>query len=53
MNMSQPVSSENSLLGEKSYVNGHNAYIGNGHALEWTENMGNGVSSHNGIHKKV
>lgn len=53
MDTSPPISSENSLLAEKSFINGQKSYFGNGHALEWTENMGNGVSSHNGMHNKV
>ncbi|KAL1568227.1 serine/threonine protein phosphatase 2A 55 kDa regulatory subunit B beta isoform-like [Salvia divinorum] len=48
METSQPISSENSLLGEKSFINGVN-----GHSLEWKENVGNGVSSYNGTNDKI
>ncbi|KAH6809458.1 Protein phosphatase 2A [Perilla frutescens var. frutescens] len=53
MDMNQPISSENSLLAEKSFINGQKSYFGNGHSLEWTENKGNGVSSNNGIYNKI
>lgn len=53
MDTSPPISSENSLLGEKSFINGQKSSFGNGHSLEWTDNMGNGVSSYNGTRDKV
>ncbi|KAI3454470.1 hypothetical protein Pfo_011133 [Paulownia fortunei] len=53
MDISQSVSSENSLLGEKSFNNGQKSYFANSHSLEWTENMENGVSSYNGWHNKI
>ncbi|KAL0341502.1 UNVERIFIED_CONTAM: Serine/threonine protein phosphatase 2A regulatory subunit B beta isoform [Sesamum calycinum] len=48
MDSSQSVSSENALLAEKSFINGQNQYSASGHSLQWTEKMGNGVSSYNG-----
>lgn len=53
METSQPISSENSLLGEKSFINGQKSSFVNGHSLEWKENIGNGVSSYNGTNDKV
>ncbi|XP_073141243.1 serine/threonine protein phosphatase 2A 55 kDa regulatory subunit B beta isoform-like [Henckelia pumila] len=53
MDISQPVSSENSLLAERSFINGQSEYIANGHSLEWKENTVNGVSSFNGGHAKL
>lgn len=53
MDTGPPISSENSLLGEKSFINGQKSSFGNGHSLELTDNMGNGVSSYNGTHDKV
>ncbi|XP_073039801.1 serine/threonine protein phosphatase 2A 55 kDa regulatory subunit B beta isoform-like isoform X2 [Primulina eburnea] len=53
MDISQHISSENSLLGERSFINGESEYIANGHSLEWKENTVNGVSSFNGVHAKL
>ncbi|XP_057804510.1 serine/threonine protein phosphatase 2A 55 kDa regulatory subunit B beta isoform-like isoform X1 [Salvia miltiorrhiza] len=50
---SQPISSENSLLAEKSFINEQKSSFGNGHSLEWKENMGNGVFTYNGTHDKI
>ncbi|PIN06903.1 Serine/threonine protein phosphatase 2A, regulatory subunit [Handroanthus impetiginosus] len=51
MDICESVSSENSLLAEKSFVGGRN--LANGHSLELTKNMEYGVSSYNGIHNKI
>ncbi|EPS74013.1 hypothetical protein M569_00743, partial [Genlisea aurea] len=48
--LTQPVNSENSLLAEKSYVNGETPYFSNDHSLEWNDND---VSSCNGAHGKI
>lgn len=53
MTTSQPISSENLLLAEKSFIIGQKSTFGNGHSLEWKENMGNGVSSYNETQDKV
>ncbi|KAK4394719.1 Serine/threonine protein phosphatase 2A regulatory subunit B alpha isoform [Sesamum angolense] len=53
MDSSQSVSSENALLAEKSFINGQNQYSASGHSLQWTEKMGNGVSSYNGGNSKI
>ncbi|XP_075503347.1 serine/threonine protein phosphatase 2A 55 kDa regulatory subunit B beta isoform-like isoform X2 [Primulina tabacum] len=53
MDISQHISSENSLLGERSFINGESEYIANGHSLERKENTVNGVSSFNGVHAKL
>ncbi|KAL0356148.1 UNVERIFIED_CONTAM: Serine/threonine protein phosphatase 2A regulatory subunit B alpha isoform [Sesamum radiatum] len=53
MDGSEPISSENSLLAEKSFINGKNQYFASGHSLQWTEKMENGVSSYNGGNSKI
>ncbi|KAL0417124.1 UNVERIFIED_CONTAM: Serine/threonine protein phosphatase 2A regulatory subunit B alpha isoform [Sesamum latifolium] len=53
MDISQPVSSENSLLAEKSFINGQNQHFASGYSLQWTEKMENGVSSYNGGNNKI
>lgn len=51
IDLRQSVSSENSLLAEKSFVNGQKTYFANGHSLEWTEDTENGT--YNGVDNKV
>ncbi|KAK6148357.1 hypothetical protein DH2020_019269 [Rehmannia glutinosa] len=53
MDISQSVSSENSLLAEKSFIHGQKSKFSNGHSLEWSENKVNGVSSYNGGHNEI
>lgn len=50
MDINRSVSSENSLLAEKSFINGHGSH---GHYLEWKDNMETSVSSYNGGQNKV
>lgn len=45
MAMSQLVSSENYLLGERSFINRQGPFIANGHSLYGRENLENGISS--------
>ncbi|CAA0826701.1 Serine/threonine protein phosphatase 2A 55 kDa regulatory subunit B alpha isoform [Striga hermonthica] len=52
MEIGQSVSSENSLLAEKSFINGKTANASDSNSLELTENMLNGVS-YNGANKKI
>ncbi|CAA0820915.1 Serine/threonine protein phosphatase 2A 55 kDa regulatory subunit B beta isoform [Striga hermonthica] len=52
MEISQSVSSENSLLAEKSFINGQKTDFSNSSCLELTENVVNNVS-YNGGSKKI
>ncbi|KAL3642337.1 hypothetical protein CASFOL_013152 [Castilleja foliolosa] len=50
MDIGQSVSSENSLLAEKSFISGQQSNSSDAQSLEWTENTVNGVSTeHNKI----
>ncbi|GER38507.1 serine/threonine-protein phosphatase 2A 55 kDaregulatory subunit B [Striga asiatica] len=52
MEISQSVSSENSLLAENSFINGQTTDFSNSSSLEWTENVANNVS-YDGGNKKI
>lgn len=51
MDIDQAVSSENSLLADKSFVNGES--LENEHSLEWPGKKENGAVSYNGGYNKV
>lgn len=51
IDISRSVSLENSLLAEKSFINGQKTYFANGHSLEWTEDTENGT--YDGVNNKV
>ncbi|KAL8457867.1 hypothetical protein ACS0TY_034841 [Phlomoides rotata] len=51
IDISRSVSSENSLLSEKSFINGQKTYFANGNSLEWTEDTENGT--YNGVNNKI
>lgn len=45
MDLSPPVSSENSLLSETSFISGEaKSSVSNGHRLDWIANMGTSIS---------